>query len=265
MNRYTGMDEYIADKTAIFLEMEKAGYAVFNADDPYQEEFPGQTRARSLFFSEKPLRRGVEGAFLEEEIGVLRLAGEEVEVLPASLELRGQHNRLNLLAAALALSLFGISPSAVKTALSGFKGLPHRLELVAESRGLRFYNDSAATIPQATMEALKSVPRPICLIMGGTDKNIDFTPLRDALELPAEIFLLTGSATKKIVSLLDNLGHPYHGPFDTLEDALDSAIKSASAGTSILFSPGCTSFEMFLNEFDRGDRFKELVLANSEA
>jgi UDP-N-acetylmuramoylalanine--D-glutamate ligase len=147
----------------------------------------------------------------------------------------------------------------IAPALRTFPGVEHRLELAAERRGVRYYNDSAATIPQATSAALASLPPPVHLIAGGTDKQLDFHPLLETIHRAERIILLRGSATEKMQALFDRHSIPYEGPFETLEDALRRAVEGAEPGTSVLFSPGCASFELFLNEFDRGRAFKRMV------
>jgi len=148
-------------------------------------------------------------------------------------------------------------------------------------KGISFYNDSAATIPHATTEAVRSLAGPVILIAGGTDKNIDFSPLEEVARTPRAILLLAGSGTEKIRALLAAQDVPYEGPFSDLAEAVRTAIARAmeataqlhevprkggipAAGTNgvaVLFSPGCTSFGMFRDEFDRGRRFKETVRA----
>jgi UDP-N-acetylmuramoylalanine--D-glutamate ligase len=143
--------------------------------------------------------------------------------------------------------------------LRAFPGIEHRLELVGEIEGVRYYNDSAATIPQATAAALESLTPPLRLITGGTDKNLDFHPLLESIHRAERIILLRGSATEKMRALFDHHSIAFEGPFDTLEETVRQASRGAAPGTSVLFSPGCASFELFLNEFDRGRMFKRLV------
>ena len=182
-------------------------------------------------------------------------------LLGRDLAVPGEHTRGNLLAAGLAAYCFGQNASTIEERLARFPGLEHRLELVRELRGIRFYNDSAATIPEAAAAALESLPGPLFLITGGTDKALDFGPLARAISRVRAVFLLAGSGTEKLRVLLEAAGSPYQGPFDSLAGALGQALTAASAGGTILLSPGCASFGMFLNEFDRGRRFKGLVQA----
>ena len=265
LDKYAGMDDYVADKTAIFQEQGPAQQAIFNLDDPWQKGFPAQTRARSFFYSAHPLPEGKCGAWLEDAGGRSRLGpgGAEESILGAAL-IPGAHNKMNLLCAGLALRLFGVSAEVVRGALAEFPGVEHRLEMFREWKGIRFYNDSAATIPHATVQALKALPDPIVLITGGTDKNIDFSPLAETAHTPRATVLLAGTGTEKIRAVLDAQGVKYEGPFGSLGEAVDAGVARAQdvrAGreVSLLFSPGCTSFGMFLNEFDRGRKFKETV------
>jgi UDP-N-acetylmuramoylalanine--D-glutamate ligase len=257
-DRYPDMDSYIADKTLIFSGQSTDQYALFNHLDPLQQSFPHKTRARVRYFSAQALPPDVEGVYLLERDAVIRESTEEIALPLEPLLLPGEHNRVNLLAAALACRCYGMSAEQIAPALLTFPGIEHRLELAAEIGGVRWYNDSAATIPQAAAAALQALPPPITLITGGTDKNLDFLPLLESIDRAQRIILLQGSATTKIQALFDERKLAYEGPCSTLEEAVRTA-SSAQAGTSVLFSPGCASFELFLNEFDRGRKFKELV------
>jgi UDP-N-acetylmuramoylalanine--D-glutamate ligase len=134
------------------------------------------------------------------------------------------------------------------------------MEEFAERGGVRFINDSAATIPEAVREALKSLSEPVILIAGGTDKNLDFSVLEDVLGVPKELFLLDGTAAGKFCAAAARAGRTPRICV-SLEQAVSGALAAASPGDIVLLSPGCASFGMFLNEFDRGKKFKETVRA----
>jgi UDP-N-acetylmuramoylalanine--D-glutamate ligase len=265
LDRYAGMTDYVADKKAIFEEQLPAQKAVFNFDDPWQREFPSQTAAESFFFSGQSLPEGRPGAWAEGGKGYVRLRdGERPCMIVDARLLPGSHNLMNLLCAGLALRLFGVEESTIRASLAAFPGVEHRLEMFREWKGIRFYNDSAATIPHATVIALKALPSPVVLIAGGTDKNIDFTPLAETARAPLATVLLKGSGTEKMLPVLEGQGVSWRGPYGSLQEAVEEAIAAAAAAAgaspvSILFSPGCTSFGMFQNEFDRGRTFKQLV------
>lgn len=263
LDRYAGMGDYIADKKVLFQEQTRDQKAVFNLDDPWQREFPRETKAQPFFYSGSDLPNGLRGAWLAGGQGMTRLSsGAAEKTILSGMRLRGTHNSVNLLCAGLVLQIYGVKSEVVRKALAEFPGIEHRLEMFTEWNGVRFYNDSAATVPQATVRAIQSIDGPVVLIMGGTDKNIDFSPLARAARSPRAIVLLDGTATVKIRSLLDAQGVAYEGPFTDFTQAVKMAIERAAGErrpASVLFSPGCTSFGMFRNEFDRGARFKEAV------
>jgi UDP-N-acetylmuramoylalanine--D-glutamate ligase len=180
-------------------------------------------------------------------------------VVPPRLLTPGGHQKKNLLAAALALLDLGLSPPFIRESLGRFPGIPHRLEFFHEAGGVRFYNDSAATIPEAAAAALVSFDGPVILVAGGADKSLDFGPLVRAAAGARAIVLLAGTAGEGLKSLLSGQGIPFRGPFDDLDRAVQTALEAAAPGDTVVLSPGCASFGMFLNEFDRGDKWREAV------
>ena len=120
--------------------------------------------------------------------------------------------------------------------------------------------DSAATIPEAVAAALGSFEAPVVLLTGGTDKNLDFTPLARVASRAKKILLLAGTGTDKLVPLLQERSIPFEGPFSDLTGLVQAARNAAQSGDVVLFSPGATSFGLFRNEFDRGDKFRAAVL-----
>jgi UDP-N-acetylmuramoylalanine--D-glutamate ligase len=145
--------------------------------------------------------------------------------------------------------------------LGRFPGIEHRLEFFHQAGGLRFYNDSAATVPEAAraaVEALEGRGR-VLLAAGGSDKGLDLGPLAEAAERAAGLALLAGAGTERLEALLRGRDLPFRGPFDSVDAAVKALLEGARPGDIILLSPGCASFGMFLNEFDRGARWKEAV------
>ncbi len=268
LDRYSGMADYIADKKVLLQGQTRGRKAVFNLDDPWQRDFPRQGKAEPFYYSASDLPDGLRGAWLAAGRGMARLSPGAEKTILSGMRLQGAHNAVNLLAAGLALHLYGVKAEVIRKAMAEFPGIEHRLEMFREWNRIRFYNDSAATIPHATVQALRAVERPVVLIMGGTDKNIDFSPLAEVAGLPRAVILLEGSATGKIRSVLAAEGVSWEGPFTELAPAVEAAIARAGEGPEpacVLFSPGCTSFGMFRNEFDRGARFKEAVLRATSA
>jgi UDP-N-acetylmuramoylalanine--D-glutamate ligase len=264
MNRYSSMDEYVADKRLIYADQDRSCHTILNREDLWSPLFAAETKGAVSWYSDDLAALGrneASAAWLEGRLGIFAMSPDSAReiILPEELLIPGRHQRKNLLGAALALRLFGLPASGIAAAMSGFHGVEHRLEAFAESMGVAWYNDSAATIPQAVAAALESFDEPVVLITGGTDKNLDFEPVRSCYHRPKVIVLLAGSGTEKLRDLLDADGLAYSGPFDSLEEAVREAAAKSEPGDRVILSPGCTSFGMFLHEFDRGKKFKETV------
>jgi UDP-N-acetylmuramoylalanine--D-glutamate ligase len=261
LDRYVTMEDYVADKRVIYRGQDRGDLTVA-ADDSWGQSFLAETPGRGMVYAETPLPLGAAGGWVEGRSGpgLTRLAsGETTELVPAQLLVPGYHQKKNLLAAALSLLDLGLAPEFIRESLGSFPGIEHRLEFFHEWRGVRFYNDSAATIPEAAAAALDAFDRPVALVTGGTDKNLDFGCLADAASRAKAVVLLAGTGSDKLRSLLDKRGVPYLGPWDSVEGALGAALSVAAPGDAVVLSPGCASFGMFLNEFDRGRKWKEAV------
>jgi UDP-N-acetylmuramoylalanine--D-glutamate ligase len=263
-NWYGSMESYAADKRVIgHAQDERDSLIAFN--DHWGEGFFAESRGRRLAYWDRPLPTGLAGAWFtgSDSPGLARLRAdaEAIEVLPARLRVPGSHQRLNLLSCALALLDLGMEAERIQEALGSYGGIEHRLEFFHETRGIRFVNDTAATIPEAAAAAIEALAAegPLILIAGGADKSLDFSPLAPAAAKTKTVILLEGSATAKLKSLLDGAGIACRGPFDSLDAALKTALEYAAAGDIIALSPGCASFGMFSNEFDRGRQWKECV------
>jgi UDP-N-acetylmuramoylalanine--D-glutamate ligase len=264
MNRYSSMDEYVADKRLIYRDQDWNCFTLCNRDETWGRSFASETKAKVLWYS-REASAGFPGAWIDRDtksLGYYSNTGhqEDAEIIvPEKLLVLGQHQRMNMLSAALACRVFGMDSQDISSSLASYPGVEHRLECFAVKNGISWYNDSAATIPQAVMAALDSFSSPVLLITGGTDKNIDFEPFSSMYARAKSIFLLNGTGTEKIISILKREGIPFHGPFEDFTPAIADAASCAKHGDSVLLSPGCTSFGMFANEFDRGRKFKEIT------
>jgi UDP-N-acetylmuramoylalanine--D-glutamate ligase len=182
------------------------------------------------------------------------------------IKLRGQHNLSNILAACLMAKEAGASIEDMRSVITTFTGVPHRLELVRERQGVSYYNDSVATSPGRLVAALHSFSEPIVLLAGGRDKNL---PWEDAARLivhKTHDVILFGEAAELIAKAIEKADHEI-AMADTavhrclnLEEAVSLAAQMAKPGDVVLLSPGCASFDAFRNYAERGERFKELVL-----
>ena len=258
-NTYTSMEDYILDKELIFEGQNSSQASIFTLEDPYTERFAKKSPAGVYYVSSSPLPQGLQGAGLLDSKGLLQIEGKTFEFDADNPNLPGAHNRQNLLRAGLAAFLAGADIGDIENGIRTFGGVSHRLEKIAEIKGVDVYNDSASTIPDATAAALKSFDRKITLICGGNDKNIDFGALTGCASIPKCVVLLAGTASETIASYFKKAGTPVYGPYDDLEKAVDTALERCSPGEVALFSPGATSFGMFLHEFDRGDKFKAII------
>jgi UDP-N-acetylmuramoylalanine--D-glutamate ligase len=172
-----------------------------------------------------------------------------------TLSVLGEHNRYNAALALTAARELNVSDGASRAALESFAGVPGRLEFIREMHGVKVYNDTTATTPEATLAALSALdPGHTVLILGGTDKNLRLNALVDKLSGVKKVIFLSGTGTERIKNEI-----PTAPVFDSLKAAVDEAVEAAESGDTILFSPAFTSFGMFKNEFDRGDQFNAIV------
>ncbi|MDD2657609.1 MAG: UDP-N-acetylmuramoyl-L-alanine--D-glutamate ligase [Candidatus Pacebacteria bacterium] len=169
----------------------------------------------------------------------------------------GMHNRYDAALALAAARALGIENDVSRKALASFAGVPGRLEYLREVRGVKIYNDTTSTTPEATLAALAALdPAHTVLIAGGSDKNLDMGALLVKLEEVKRVILLTGSGTNRVLEFVPNAS-----VYDDLGKAVQEAVVAAEPGDNLLFSPAFTSFGMFKNEFDRGDQFNAIVKA----
>jgi UDP-N-acetylmuramoylalanine--D-glutamate ligase len=168
----------------------------------------------------------------------------------------GDHNVENALAAILLAMHGGAPPGAIAEGLRTYPGLAHRLTLAGEKNGVRAYNDSKGTNVDATLTAIRALPGPLVLILGGEDKGSSYAPLRGALEGKLRRLVFLGDAIPMLERDLGDLPHETHKPFD---DAVNVALALAAPGDQVLLSPACASFDQFKNFEERGERFEGLV------
>lgn len=173
-------------------------------------------------------------------------------------KLLGEHNRQNIALAIETVKALGIKENIIKKAVAKFKGLSGRLELIKEAKGIKFYNDTAATTPEgvlAALEALKKHKGKIILIGGGADKELEYSEYAKAVKKSVKaLALFQGLASNKIIDTLGKTKFPVE-VFDNMKSAMKFAVTNAKKGDIILLSPGAASFGVFCNEFDRGDKF----------
>lgn len=261
LDTYGGFEEYAATKRSIARNLHAGDALVLNAGDPevMKTERPDAVRVISC-------GRDVTGqdtVRISDDELVSSIHGASGRIpWPLSTALRGAHQRKNAALAAAAALTWGASIGDVERGLNAFSGVANRMEVVAEIDGVQFINDTAATAPAATIASLLTwSDRPVHLIAGGADKQLHFATLAAAIIAHATtVTLLDGTATPHLIRELLSAGWTRPLPVvGSMIEAIESAEASAEPGSVILLSPGCASFGLFRDEFDRGDQFRRIV------
>lgn len=251
LDTYAGMQEYAAAKATIFRHQRAGDLAVFNYDNEWTRRMGQTAPAAQTWFAS--LARG--GSFK-------RGSDEVVPLLSCQTPLHGAHNLENILLATTVARLLGVPDEIIASSVRTFRGVAHRLQEVALIKGVRYINDTTSTTPVAGVAALSSFAGPIVLVAGGNTKHL---PLEHwpalIVERCRDLILLEGSGTDELLPAIDEQAHscgresPLRGVFASFPHALQAAVALTRPGDTLLFSPGFTSFGMFLNEFDRGEQF----------
>jgi len=264
LNYYKSIAEYIKDKKNICLYQKKENSCVISGDNEILESLSLEIKSRLIKFSKNKIDSG-RGVYVENGTIYSNDGIDEKKIMSvAEIKLRGEHNLENILAASAAAVAAGVNLASIRKAIMAFSGVAHRLETVRELNGIKYINDSAATMPEAAISGIKSFSEPIVLIAGGSDKNLDMTEFTKIICAKAKgVVFLKGAATDKILVAMKKVdGELARRGFEiveTMEKALSLARSVAEKGDIILLSPGAASFGLFANEFDRGDKFKEAV------
>ena len=255
LDRHHTLEAYGRAKKRIFENQTEADSAVLNADDAATTPL-APAKPHVYWFSRK--QRVAQGAFMRENEIVFRHNDEEETVLKLrEIPLAGAHNVENVLAAVAAVRLAGADPAAIAKGVRSFAGVEHRLEFVAEIGRVRYYNDSKATNVDATLKALDAFPGRILIVLGGKDKNSDYTVLQKPLREKAILALLIGAAAEKIEKQIT--GSVAIERAGVIERAVQIASHAARPGDVVLLAPACASFDQFQDYEHRGRVFKELV------
>ncbi|HSU77729.1 MAG TPA: UDP-N-acetylmuramoyl-L-alanine--D-glutamate ligase, partial [Burkholderiales bacterium] len=250
LDRYAGLADYGAAKARIFLGH---GIQVLNRDDPASAAMALSGRRVVSFGLDAPATAhdfGVAGGALVE--GPHRLLETR------ALAIHGAHNVANALAACALARAAGVPRERLAQGLAAFRGLPHRLELVARRQGVEWYDDSKGTNVGATIAALRGLGRRVVLILGGEGKGQDFAPLRQPVAQYASHVLLIGRDAALIEAALAGLAAERCA---SLEQAVERAAMLGRPGEAVLLSPACASFDMFRDYKERGERFAAAVRA----
>ena len=303
-NWYKSMQNYVCDKRLIYKDQTAGDYSIFDAgeDEPgtgpeealnpgldcstWGNLFSSESKATVLRYGKSKLKEKQYGVWQDVDSDgkfcgkVFLPKMDKPEIILRDLSVPGDHMKTNLLNAALVMYLMGIPSKKIIEVLGQWSGIEHRLQYFhtwqKDCKQYKFYNDSCATVPEATASATQAFGKPIILLAGGTDKGLAFNPLikvltnkePDQIEVK-DLYLLDGTATQKLIPYLDSSKVKYHGPYESLDSMLkdlksnlenesSSSIQNVESEV-IVFSPGATSFGLFSNEFDRGEQFMKKV------
>ena len=264
LDRHGTMEAYAAAKAHILDYQGPNDIAVLDREDPGSWQMRSRVHGKLISFGMKQPPDGETGVYMEDGYVKLQEKDQVFMVLPeTSIQLRGEHNRLVVLAACAISNAAGFSFEAMAKGVEEFLGVEHRLELVRTWRGVTWINDSIATAPERTMAAIRSFSEPLVLLLGGRDKNLPWDTLAQMIHQRVDHVVLFGEAADKIAAAV---GNPQPG--DRLvdvkrsfcfEDALKIAAETAKENNTVLLSPGCTAYDAFRDFEERGNFFKNWV------
>ena len=246
LDHYGNRDKYIKAKENIYLHQSENDYFIVNSSCTEQIN-----KAVSKVLTVGTLPKAdyyIAGAKINEEY-----------TIPSGISLIGTHNHYNIAVAYAVCQLFGIKDKGFSSAVKTYNTLPHRLELFATKNGVQYFDDSISTVPETTIQAIKSIKNLKTVIIGGMDRGIDYTPLIDFfVESPTENIILLPDTGHRIGEELKKNGISFEFA-NNLEEAVSIASKVTTSGSACVLSPAAASYGFFRNFEERGDKFKELV------
>jgi UDP-N-acetylmuramoylalanine--D-glutamate ligase len=265
LDRHGTMEAYTVAKARILEFQSENDAAILGRDDKGAWSLRNKVRGKLYTFSLEELEEGLNGAYLQD--GLLNLRDGDAYlplILREKISLRGDQNVSNVLAAFTIGHAAGFPLDAMLDAVEEFRGVSHRLELVRELRGVRWYNDSTATAPERSMAAIRAFEEPIVLLLGGRDKDLPWEDLMRLVTERVDHVVLFGEAAEKIRKTAEQFGLRENSSTllraEGLQEAIHKAAEVAEPGDVVLLSPGGTSFDEFKDFAERGERFREWVL-----
>lgn len=258
LNRHHTMECYIETKESIAKNQDMSDTCILNYEDEALRAFGERVQTKVLFFSSK--RKLERGLYLEGE-DIFYADGQTVtKVINVNeLNILGTHNYENVMAAVGMALCFKVPMPKITEALKRFQAVEHRIEFVTEKHGIRFYNDSKGTNPDAAIKGIRAMNRPTLLIGGGYDKQSEYDEWIESFDGKVKKLVLIGQTREKIAECAKKHGFTDTVLCDTLEEAVDLCVQNAAEGDAVLLSPACASWGMFQNYEERGRIFKEYV------
>ena len=258
LNRHHTMECYIKTKEDITRNQTKDQVCVLNYEDEVLRSFGESAPAKVVYFSSH--RKLDNGFYLEGEDIYYAIDGQSTHVINVNeLNLLGRHNYENVMAACAMSVNFGVPMDKIVEVLKIFQAVEHRIEYVTEKRGVKFYNDSKGTNPDAAIQGIRAMNRPTFLIGGGYDKQSEYDEWIEAFDGKVKKLVLIGQTAEKIENCAHRHGFMDTVRKDTFEEAIQYCYDNAKSGDAVLLSPACASWGMFPNYEERGRIFKEYV------
>jgi len=250
LDHHESFEEYVESKMKIFSNQTSDDWFIYNNDDQVINKYLPGVKSQKVAFSINSLVEGV-----SYDGSVIKYRNNTYDIYSA--KLLGIHNVENMMAAIAGTSILGCTPELIQEEINSFEPLEHRNEYIGRLSGAKVYNDSKSTSPAATVSALESLPAPIILIAGGKDKGVSFEPLKNLVKEKVKLMVLIGESKDR---MKNELGDGVASEFaDSLKQALEITSQHVAPEDSVLFSPACSSFDMFSSYEDRGMKFKEIV------
>lgn len=258
LNRHHTMENYIAAKKNITLNQDENDVCILNYEDKTLRKMGSALKTKVFYFSS--LRSLEQGIYLKEDHIIYNDGNTEALVCNIhDLNIFGRHSYENVMAAAACGISMGVPMDKIRYAITNFVAVEHRIEFVTTKHGVKYYNDSKGTNPDASMKAIESMQTPTLLIAGGYDKGSEYDEWLEAFGDKIRYLVLLGQTKDKIAEAARRHGYKNIIMADTLEEAVNLCAKKANQGDSVLLSPACASWGMFKNYEERGHLFKEYV------
>lgn len=258
LNRHKTMECYIKVKESITSNQSSLDSCILNYDDPVLREFGKNMKPRAVYFSScHPLD---EGYCMDGDKIIRNHDGERTEIVNVrDLQLLGRHNHENVMAAAAISVEMGVPMDVIRKVICEFKAVEHRIEFVTEKAGVKYYNDSKGTNPDAAIQAVKAMPGPTLLIAGGYDKNSEYDEWIESFDGKVKYMVLLGQTREKIAECAARHGFTNVMYAEDMQEAVRVCASYANKGDYVLLSPACASWGMFKCYEERGRIFKECV------
>lgn len=260
LNRHGTMENYIEIKERVTANQTEEDWVVLNYDDPVLHEFGESENLKAKVFYFSSTQQLKEGMYLDDEDIVYAHDGKkEVVVNIHELQLLGKHNFENVMAAIAIAIRMDVPMDCIRKAVKEFKAVEHRIEFVLERAGVRYYNDSKGTNPDAAIQAIRAMPGPTVLIAGGYDKNSEYDEWIEEFGTKVKHLVLIGQTRDKIAECARRHGFKEIMYAEDMAEAVRVCAAYANTGDNVLLSPACASWGMFENYEQRGEIFKECV------